>query len=67
MMWQPVASAPGGIRLLVCDPAGLVTVARRIGAAWLDDFDRRLIMEPHGWMPLPEPWLVADDATIFLV
>jgi hypothetical protein len=67
VLWQPVADAPGGMRVLVCDPAGLVTIARRIGASWLDDADRRLIMEPHGWMELPQPRQAPEDGPIFLV
>jgi hypothetical protein len=66
MEWQPIDSAPGATRLLVSDPAGLVIIARRVGQAWTDDAGRRLVMEPHAWMPLPEPHLAGDDVPIFL-
>lgn len=66
MEWQPIDTAPSGARLLVSDPAGLVMIARRVGTNWMDDAGRRLLMEPHAWMPLPEPHLADEDMPIFL-
>ena len=66
MEWQPIDTAPSATRLLVSDPAGLVLIARRIGPNWTDDAGKRLVMEPHAWMPLPEPDLAGEDVPIFL-
>lgn len=66
MQWQPIDTAPPAMRLIVSDPAGLVLIARRVGTNWTDDAGKKLVMEPHAWMPLPEPHFAGEEVPIFL-
>lgn len=56
--WQPIATAPEGMFVLVCFDSGDIDIARHIHTTWLSiedlDFGYGWDMPTH-WMPLPAP------------
>lgn len=67
MEWQPIATAPHGDRILLCEVDKWVPPEMHVGwwsgTGWVregDDCD--IVVVPTHWMPLPEP--PADTPTI---
>jgi hypothetical protein len=61
--WQPIVTAPENERILVCNRAGHVQIARTAFLRWYDD-DGRLLDIPEWWAPLPEGPTKAATAAV---